>query len=44
MAAGGDAAAARFTDRIIMFVLATFYTMAAVYVFDRFCPIEIKSA
>ena len=36
--AGGDAAGARFSDRIVMFVLATLYAVVAVYVFDRFWP------
>ncbi len=36
--AGGEAAGARFSDRIVMFALATLYAVAAVYVFDRFWP------
>ncbi|MGI9342075.1 MAG: DUF2955 domain-containing protein [Gammaproteobacteria bacterium] len=40
--AGGDAAGARFNDRIVMFALATFYAVAAIYVFDRFWPAERK--
>lgn len=36
--AGGDGAGARFSDRMLMFVLATLYAVAAVYVFDRFWP------
>lgn len=42
--AGGDAAAARFSDRIVMFVFATFYAVAAVHVFDRFWPVAKRSA
>lgn len=40
--AGGDAAGARFSDRIVMFALATIYAVAAVYVFDRFWPDRAK--
>ncbi|MBT8440868.1 MAG: DUF2955 domain-containing protein [Gammaproteobacteria bacterium] len=36
--AGGDAAGGRFADRIVMFLLATLYAVAAAYVFDRFWP------
>ncbi|MFW2405325.1 MAG: hypothetical protein ACN4GT_11215, partial [Gammaproteobacteria bacterium] len=36
--AGGAAAGGRFSDRIIMFLLATLYAVAAAYVFDRFWP------
>lgn len=36
--AGGDGAGVRFSDRIVMFVLATLYAVAAVYVFDRLWP------
>jgi hypothetical protein len=35
---GGDAAGAKFLDRIIMFALTTLYAVAAVYVFDAFRP------
>ena len=35
---GGAAAGARFTDRIIMFLLATLYAVIAVFVFDQFWP------
>ena len=34
----GAAAGARFTDRIIMFVIATLYGALAVFLFDRFWP------
>ena len=34
----GDAAGARFMDRIIMFVVATLYGALAVYLFDRLWP------
>jgi len=36
--AGGAAAGAKFTDRIVMFLLATLYAVAAVYIFDTFWP------
>lgn len=36
--AEGAAAGGRFSDRIIMFLLATLYAVAAAYVFDRFWP------
>lgn len=39
---GGDAAGARFSDRIVMFALATLYAVAAVYVFDRFWPDRVQ--
>jgi len=35
---GGAAAGARFSDRIVMFLLATLYAVAAAYVVDRFWP------
>jgi uncharacterized membrane protein YccC len=35
---GGDDAGTRFTDRIIMFILATLYAVIAVNVFDRLWP------
>ena len=34
----GDAAGAKFFDRIAMFVIATFYAVAAVYIFDQLWP------
>ncbi len=40
----GDAAGARFMDRIIMFVIATLYGALAVYLFDRFWPEKRKAA
>ncbi len=36
--AGGDAAGAKFLDRMIMFFLTTVYAVVAVYVFDAFRP------
>ena len=36
--ATGDAAGAKFFDRIAMFVIATFYAVAAVYIFDQLWP------
>jgi len=36
--AGGAGAGVRFSDRIVMFALATLYAVVAVYVFDRFWP------
>ena len=36
--AGGDAAGAKFVDRLIMFFLTTVYAVVAVYVFDAFRP------
>jgi hypothetical protein len=42
--AGGDAAGARFSDRIVMFALATLYAVVAVYAFDRFWPDRSKRA
>jgi len=36
--AGGAAAGAKFSDRLIMFVLTTVYAVLAVYVFDAFRP------
>jgi hypothetical protein len=41
--AGGDAAGAKFLERIIMFVLTTLYAVVAVYVFDAFRPQPKKS-
>lgn len=38
--ATGDAAGAKFFDRITMFVIATFYAVAAVYLFDQLWPAE----
>ena len=35
---GGDAAGAKFFDRMVMFALTTVYAVAAVYVFDAFRP------
>ena len=36
--AGGDAAGAKFFDRMVMFLLATVYAVLAVYIFDAFRP------
>jgi hypothetical protein len=36
--AGGDAAGAKFLERMIMFALTTLYAVAAVFVFDAFRP------
>jgi len=41
--AGGDAAGAKFLDRIIMFAGTTIYAVLAVYVFDAFRPRRNKS-
>ncbi len=35
---GGDAAGAKFFDRLWMFALTTLYAVVAVYVFDAFRP------
>jgi hypothetical protein len=35
---GGDAAGAKFWDRLIMFAWATLYAVAAVYIVDAFRP------
>lgn len=35
---GGDAAGAKFFDRMLMFILTTLYAVVAVYVFDAFRP------
>jgi len=36
--ASGAAAGGRFSDRIVMFVLATLYAVVAVFIFDKFWP------
>jgi hypothetical protein len=38
--AGGDGAGSRFSDRITMFVIATFYAVAAIYIFDLLWPLN----
>ena len=40
--AGGDAAGAKFLDRMIMFALTTIYAVLAVYVFDAFRPRRMR--
>ena len=40
--AGGDAAGSKFFDRITMFVVATFYAVTAVYLFDQLWPDRSK--